>query len=120
MSGQDGIRAVGAYVGKYISKTEQSDTGHGVKRTGRQWGIWNKPHVQSVSFRIPIEDAKTVSTALLALAGYEKDPYEWFSIVNNTVYTGDVGTAFGMAKTLAYMIEQGYTISTVNGSDNDD
>lgn len=109
ISASDGVRNVGAYISKYVSKEVTKNDLDTVKMTGRYWGHWNIEKTTPTRIVIP---AYEVEGVLNILAGGDLIPCAGGysnNVLNSTIFSAGAGTNDTSDKILAFLAEGGYT-----------
>ena len=114
VSGEENVKNVGAYIAKYISKVGDIDNSHGVKKTGRFWGIWNKGESNTIRLYMECRFLPSFIDDVLRLSGFEGDPYVHFDPFACTVFTGQVGDNSSQLKIIDLIRKAGYIDSLIS------
>jgi len=107
VSEDDGIRNVGAYVGKYVSKLSGEEEEEEIKYRGRYWGHWNVKIDDPVTVEMDRGSNQKFVEMQISVNEVKTGPWLEDAMFGYTMFTGASGSKNGRKNTLAICKELG-------------
>jgi hypothetical protein len=103
----EGVRNVGAYVSKYISKDVSSDEGEKLNYPGRYWGVWNGAKKKNKVFAVSADSIERMLEAVGTIQAKFGRKWDYNKGVSRTVYLGTCGSSEGGKEMLEFLEKKG-------------